>query len=103
LILLIVARLFIFHSNYFYDTQCGFKAFRRAPVKTLISKQLVDGGMFDLEFMYIAKLYGMKISQIVVKPLPEVRKSVLRLGVCVWKDPLDLFFIKVNGMLGRYH
>ena len=59
--------------------------------------------MFDLEFMYIAKLYGMKISQIVVKPLPEVRKSVLRLGVCVWKDPLDLFFIKVNGMLGRYH
>ncbi len=103
LILLIIGRLFVFHSNYFYDTQCGFKAFKRDSVKKLISKQQVDGGMFDLELMYIAKLHSMKISQIVVTPLPEIRKSVLRLGVCMWKDPLDLFFIKVNRIIGRYN
>ena len=103
LALLILGRSFIFHSNYFYDTQCGFKVFKKESIKKLTSKQCVNDGMFDLELLYIAKLYNMQISQITVTPLPEIRKSVLQLGKCVWKDPLDLLAIKVNRLLGKYN
>ena len=49
-----------------YDTQCGFKGFRREAAKTIFSKCVVDGFAFDFEALLMAEdLF--KITQIPVK------------------------------------
>lgn len=46
------------------DTQCGFKFFTREAAKELFSLQKIDGYMFDLEILYLARRLGLKILQV---------------------------------------
>ena len=62
-------RFFIFHSTRFFDTQCGFKAFRRDAARKLAALQTVRGGMYDIEYLYIAMKNGMRIAQVPVGPM----------------------------------
>src|SRR3989338_86633 len=48
------------------DTQCGFKCFKEFAAKHIFSKQRLDGGMFDVEIIYIATKNRFKIKEIPV-------------------------------------
>lgn len=97
-----IQRLFIFHSVRFRDTQCGFKAFRREAALELASRQTVFGGLFDVEYLYIALRRGMRIAQVPIEQWPESRPSHLNLPRFLRKAPFDLLRMKLNGWRGRY-
>jgi dolichyl-phosphate beta-glucosyltransferase len=100
--LFLAQRFFIFHSTRFFDTQCGFKAFRRDAARAIAGLQRVHGGMYDIEYLYIALERKLKIAQVPVAPMRELRPSKLRVLRCVVHDPFDLLRIKWNGLVGRY-
>src|SRR5439155_21137741 len=49
------------------DTQCGFKFFRAAVAKDLFARQRIDGYMFDVEILYLARSSGYRIQQVGVR------------------------------------
>jgi dolichyl-phosphate beta-glucosyltransferase len=46
------------------DTQCGFKFFQRAAARRLFSLQRVDGYMFDVEILRLARLLNYRIREV---------------------------------------
>jgi dolichyl-phosphate beta-glucosyltransferase len=46
------------------DTQCGFKAFRRAAADELVARQTIMGWGFDVELLYLARKYGYRITEL---------------------------------------
>ena len=50
----------------FYDSQCGFKAFRMDAAKKIFSKSVIKGFSFDVEILYIALLNGIKVKEVSV-------------------------------------
>ena len=100
--LYLAQRFFVLSSRRFVDTQCGFKAFRSAAAVTLATSQQVDGGMYDIEYLYVATRAGMRIQQVPVGVLAESRPSRLRIWKCLRQDPVDLMRIKWRGVTGVY-
>lgn len=49
------------------DTQCGFKFFRRPVAVDLFSRQRVDGYMYDVEILYLARKAGYTIGQVPIR------------------------------------
>jgi dolichyl-phosphate beta-glucosyltransferase len=49
------------------DTQCGFKFFRRDVAKDLFRRQRIDGYMFDVEVLYLARLAGYRLAQVPIR------------------------------------
>jgi dolichyl-phosphate beta-glucosyltransferase len=49
------------------DTQCGFKFFRADVARDLFSRQQVDGYMYDVEILMLARRAGYRIAQIPVR------------------------------------
>lgn len=49
------------------DTQCGFKFFRRPVAVDLFSRQRVDGYMYDVEILYLARKTGYTIGQVPIR------------------------------------
>ena len=49
------------------DTQCGFKFFQRAVAKELFRRQKIDGYMFDVEILAIARRLGYRIAQLPIR------------------------------------
>ena len=89
--LFLAQRLLIFQSARFFDTQCGLKAYRQAGgAEAGRSLQTVDGGMYDIEYLYIAVLNRMRIDSVPVMPWPETRATRLRILRCLRTDPVDL-------------
>jgi dolichyl-phosphate beta-glucosyltransferase len=48
------------------DTQCGFKYFRGKVARDLFARQHIDGYMFDVEVLYLARQRGYTIGQVPV-------------------------------------
>ena len=44
----------------FWDTQCGFKAFRLAACRSLLEAARIDGFGFDVELLYLAQRAGLE-------------------------------------------
>jgi dolichyl-phosphate beta-glucosyltransferase len=65
------------------DTQCGFKFFRRAAAKKLFSIQRIDGYMFDVEVLRLARLLGLKIKEVGVN----------------WRDDGDSRYAPISGTI----
>lgn len=51
----------------FWDTQCGFKAFRMAACRALIEAARMDGFGFDVEILYLARQHGLRLREIPVR------------------------------------
>jgi dolichyl-phosphate beta-glucosyltransferase len=51
----------------FWDTQCGFKAFRLAVCRSIIEAARIDGFAFDVELLYLAHRAGLRIQEIPVR------------------------------------
>ncbi len=49
------------------DTQCGFKFFRGDVARELFRLQQIDGYMFDVEILYLAKQLGHRIAEVPVR------------------------------------
>lgn len=77
-----------------YDTQCGFKAFKGAVARELFSRQKIDGFLFDVEILYMAKKAGYWIKEVPViwGHGGESKVSILR---DFWRVLTELLKIKL--------
>lgn len=62
------------------DTQCGFKLFKRKIAQDLFSTAKINGFLFDIELLLLARRRGYKILQLPVtwKNSPESKVRMLR-------------------------
>ena len=85
----------------FYDTQCGFKAFNMPKFRPLLPSMTIDRFGFDVEFLYVANLHGLKLKEIPVRWNNDERSKVR-----VVRDSLRMFDelrrIRKNATLGIY-
>jgi glycosyltransferase involved in cell wall biosynthesis len=51
----------------FWDTQCGFKAFRMSVCRPIIEAATIDRFGFDVELIYVAHLAGLSLAEIPVR------------------------------------
>lgn len=51
----------------FWDTQCGFKAFRLANSRPLLEAAQIDRFAFDVELLYLARRAGLRLGEIAVR------------------------------------
>lgn len=51
----------------FWDTQCGFKAFRMSACRPIIEAANIDRFGFDVELLYVAQLAGLRLREIPVR------------------------------------
>jgi len=50
----------------FQDTQCGFKLMDRDRVLKIFERMIVDGFAFDVELLYVANRFGLRIAELPV-------------------------------------
>ena len=51
----------------FWDTQCGFKAFRMSVCRPLIESVQIERFGFDVELIYVAHLAGLRLGEVPVR------------------------------------
>jgi glycosyltransferase involved in cell wall biosynthesis len=51
----------------FWDTQCGFKAFRMSTCRPIVEGATIDRFGFDVELLYVAYRAGLKLKEIPVR------------------------------------
>lgn len=61
------------------DTQCGFKAIRRAAAQAVFARTRLDGWAFDTELLYLARKLGFTVREVPVQ-WHHVEGSRFRLG-----------------------
>lgn len=86
----------------FWDTQCGFKAFNMAKFRPLLDLMRIHRFGFDVEFLYVAKLHGLRLKEIPVRWNNDERSKVN-----VFRDSLRMFNevrqIRRNARRGLYN
>jgi dolichyl-phosphate beta-glucosyltransferase len=85
----------------FKDTQCGFKAFRRAAAITVFPLQRIEGWGFDPEILFLAQKSGFRIEEVPVRwghdtrtrinPLVDGIRMVSEMLRIRWYDLLDRY------------
>ena len=70
----------------FWDTQCGFKAFNLTRFRPLLNVMQIDRFGFDVEFLYVAQLHGLRLNEIPVRWDNDDRSKVN-----VMRDSLRMF------------
>lgn len=84
-----------------YDTQCGFKLFRREAARDVFSVQRTNGYGFDVEILYIAKLHGYRILEIPIN-WANVEGSKVNVLLDSPKMFVEVVRICFSGWLGHY-
>ena len=51
----------------FHDTQCPLKGFRRQAAQRLFAAQRLSGWAFDVELLYLAKRWGLRVEEVPVR------------------------------------
>lgn len=75
----------------FRDTQCGFKAFRREPMRPVLQQQQIDGFAFDVEMIALAQAQGLKIGEAPVMWTHSPSSSVkLSRGIAAFVDLIPI-------------
>lgn len=70
----------------FWDTQCGFKAFDLVEFRPLLNVMKIDRFGFDVEFLYVARLHGLRLQEIPVRWNNDERSKV-----SVIRDSIRMF------------
>lgn len=85
----------------FWDTQCGFKAFNMQKFRPLLDVMRIDRFGFDVEFLFVANLHGLRLKEIPVRWNDDARSKV-----SVVRDSLRMFDevrqIRRNARKGAY-
>lgn len=71
------------------DTQCGFKAFRRAASRAIFRRQRLDGFAFDVEVLCLAARLGHRVESLPVRGWTNSPASTLRVvrdGAAMLRD-----------------
>jgi dolichyl-phosphate beta-glucosyltransferase len=70
------------------DTQCGFKAFRRAAAEAIFARQEVEGFAFDVEVLLLARHLGLRVADLPVewRNSPESKVNLVRDSLCMLQD-----------------
>lgn len=92
----------VFQRRAFNDTQCGFKAFRGDLLRSLAARQIIDGGMYDIEYLYVTLMEGRKVERVSIVPCAEIRPSKIKIWKCIRTDLFALIQIKSRGLRGKY-
>ncbi|RZD14470.1 MAG: glycosyltransferase family 2 protein [Candidatus Acidulodesulfobacterium ferriphilum] len=82
----------------FYDSQCGFKAFRLETAKKIFSKSAIKGFSFDVEILYIALLNNIKVKEVSVewKHKPGGHVNIIADSVPMLIELFQIFLNKNN-------
>lgn len=78
------------------DTQCGFKLFRTAAVRPLLSAARIDGFAWDVEILWLARRAGLRIREVPVHwhNSPASKVAPLRDGT---RMALDVLRLRLRG------
>lgn len=84
-----------------YDTQCGFKLFKREKIRPMFEKLTIWGFGFDPELLFLASRAGLKILEVPVRWSHADGSKIrfLRDGLRMFADLLQ---IRWNSIRGRY-
>ena len=58
------------------DTQCGFKGFKKAAAEKIFNQAKINGFSFDVEILFLANKFAMKIEQVPVEWYNDNRSKV---------------------------
>ncbi len=83
------------------DTQCGFKACTRRAAEVIFTRQQIEGWGFDPELLFIARRFGLKMTEVAVEWANDDRSKINPIvdGVKMF---YELLMIRMNGMMKRY-
>jgi glycosyltransferase involved in cell wall biosynthesis len=83
------------------DTQCGFKACTRHAAEVVFTRQQIEGWGFDPEVLFIARKFGLKMTEVAVEWANDDRSKVNPVvdGIKMF---CELLTVRLNGMMGRY-
>jgi dolichyl-phosphate beta-glucosyltransferase len=83
------------------DTQCGFKAFNRKAVETIFTRQHVERWGFDVELLFLARKFDLKIVEVAVEWAHDDRSKINPLldGIKMFGEMLS---IRWNALTGKY-
>jgi len=76
-----------------HDTQCGFKFFRGEVARELFARQRLDGYMFDIELLFLARCLGFEIREVGVRWRDD-GDSRLDMLAGNWRNLLDVLRIR---------
>ena len=76
-----------------YDTQCGFKCFRRDVARELFALNRINGWSFDVEILYLARQKGFRIIEVPVNWYYG-EKSKVRPVRDTWSMLKEVFWIR---------
>jgi glycosyltransferase involved in cell wall biosynthesis len=84
------------------DTQCGFKACTRRAAEIIFTRQQIEGWGFDPELLFIARKFGLKMTEVAVEWANDDRSKVNPVvdGVKMF---CELLTIRLYSMTGRYN
>jgi glycosyltransferase involved in cell wall biosynthesis len=85
----------------FWDTQCGFKLFRRDAAQDAFGRGVIDGFGFDVEVLYIARKLGHKIVEVPVR-WDHADGTKLHMTGDSAKMFADLLRVRLNDWRGVY-
>ena len=89
----------------FWDTQCGFKAFRMNVCRPLVEAGTIDGFGFDVELLYEAHRAGLRMHEIAVRWDHRDGSKVhfLRDGSRMLRDVITVRSRGAGGLYDRAH
>jgi dolichyl-phosphate beta-glucosyltransferase len=85
----------------FYDTQCGFKAFRGDVAREVFRLATIDGFAIDVEILYLLLKYRLDIKRIPVR-LERNATSTVRPVRDAGRAARDIVRMRLNWRRGRY-
>jgi glycosyltransferase involved in cell wall biosynthesis len=83
------------------DTQCGFKAFTRKAAEVIFTRQQIEGWGFDPEILFIARKFGLSMTEVAVEWANDDRSKINPIvdGVKMF---WELLTIRYYAMTGQY-
>ena len=84
------------------DTQCGFKMFTKKAANIIFKRQRIHGWAFDVELLFIAKKYRLKIKEMPVTWINEgdSRVSPIKSSIQMF---IQILKINLNNIRGYYN
>lgn len=85
----------------FWDTQCGFKAFRLAACRSILERARIDGFGFDVELLYLAHQAGLRMREIPVRWNHQAGSKV-HIVHDSWRMLREIFAVRARTEEGAY-
>ncbi len=93
--------VYIFGIRDVKDTQCGFKLFNKAAVKSICPLMHTEGWIFDVEMLILAERRNIKVSEVPIS-WHEVKGSKMVLSRDSLNMGIDLVVTRMAYILGVY-